>query len=173
MAHGPRYHVPYKRRAQGRTDYNRRLALLTSRKPRAVVRHTGRHMIVQFIEYRPDGDHVIVGVTSNVLKGYGWDAGLSNTPAAYMTGYIGARKALVKGVDEAVLDIGLYTPTPGSRVFAALRGMIDAGLLVPHSEDPLPSVERIEGDEMREMFKSAMDRITEDLGGPEEANDDD
>ncbi|HID74143.1 MAG TPA: 50S ribosomal protein L18, partial [Thermoplasmata archaeon] len=49
MAHGPRYHVPYRRRREGRTDYRRRLALLSSRMTRAVVRRSGRHITVQFV----------------------------------------------------------------------------------------------------------------------------
>jgi large subunit ribosomal protein L18 len=54
-------------------------------------------------------------------------------------------KALAKGIRKAILDIGLHRPTPQSRVFAVLKGALDAGLEVPHDEDVLPEDDRISG----------------------------
>ena len=69
----------------------------------------------------------------------------ANTPAAYLTGMLFAAKAKKAQQDRAVLDIGLNRATPGARVFAALKGAVEAGLDVPHSEEILPSDERIKG----------------------------
>jgi large subunit ribosomal protein L18 len=55
------------------------------------------------------------------------------------------KAALAHGSQEAVLDIGLAASTPGNRVFAALKGMVDAGLEIPHSEDVLPDEDRLNG----------------------------
>ncbi len=121
MARGPRYKVPLRRRREGKTNYRKRLKLLLSRKPRLVVRITNRRVIAQIVEYAPEGDRVVVGVDSAMLREYGWKGDLNNTPAAYLTGILIAKKALQKGIGEAVLDIGLHTPTRGSRVFCSAQ----------------------------------------------------
>ena len=54
---------------------------------------------------------------------------------------------------EAVLDIGRHPKS--SRLFAALKGAVDAGLSVPHSEKVLPSDERIKGKHIDEYMATA------------------
>ena len=54
-------------------------------------------------------------------------------------------RAAEKGIKEAVPDIGLHSPSKGARVFAAIKGFIEAGVMVPHDEDILPDDERVEG----------------------------
>ena len=51
----------------------------------------------------------------------------------------------MSGHKNAILDIGLAASSPGNRVFAALKGMIDAGLEIPHGESVLPDEDRING----------------------------
>ena len=75
----------------------------------------------------------------------GWDKATGNLPAAYLTGYLAGKRAKDKGVTEAVLDIGLKVPAKGATVFAALKGMVDAGMKIPHGKDVLPSKERLNG----------------------------
>jgi len=70
-------------------------------------------------------------------KKYGWKAPTGNVPTAYLTGLLCGLKAKEKGVTEAVLDIGLTTPTKGSRLFAVMNGSLDAGIDVPHDESKL------------------------------------
>jgi len=147
MGRGPRYRVPWRRRREGKTNYYRRIKLIKSGKPRMVVRKTLNHVIVQFVEARPEGDRMIAVAHSRELaKKYGWKGGLKNTAAAYLTGLLAGFRARLAGVEEAVLDIGLNDPVPGARVFAALKGALDAGIKIPHSEDVLPSEERIRGE---------------------------
>lgn len=153
MAGGPRYKVPLRRRREGKTNYRKRLKLLLSRKPRLVVRVTNRRIIAQIVEYDPAGDRVVVGVDSSMLREYGWKGDLNNTPAAYLTGILVAKKALEKGISEAVLDIGLHTPTRGSRVFAVLRGAVEAGLNVPHRDDVLPDDSRVKGEHIASYYE--------------------
>jgi len=103
-------------------------------------------MIVQVVEAEVAGDHVVASAHSRELaKTYGWQGNCRNVPAAYLTGLLCGFKAMVNGVEEAVLDIGLHSPSKGARVFAALRGTIDAGVTVPHSENMLPDETRIGG----------------------------
>jgi len=53
--------------------------------------------------------------------------------------------ALAKNVKHAVLDAGISTPSSKGRVYAALKGAVDAGVKVPLSEAIFPSEERISG----------------------------
>lgn len=153
MAKGPRYNVPYRRRREGKTNYRKRLKLLLSRKPRLVVRLTNRRVIAQIVEYSPEGDRVLAGVDSSMLMRYGWKGYLNNTPACYLTGLLLAKKALERGIEEAILDIGLHTPTKGGRVFAVLRGAIEAGLKVPHDPEILPDDSRIRGEHIAKYYE--------------------
>ncbi|ADL19628.1 50S ribosomal protein L18P [Acidilobus saccharovorans 345-15] len=144
MKGGPNYRVPLRRRREGKTDYYKRFALLSSRKPRMVVRISNKYIWVQFIQFDLKGDRVIAAAHSRELtKLYGWKGSGKSECAAYLTGFLAAARALEKGVKEAVLDIGLHRPTLGGRVFAALKGALDAGVHVPHSDEVLPSEERI------------------------------
>ena len=161
MARGPRYRVPYRRRREGKTNYRKRLKLLLSRKPRLVVRITNRRVIAQVVEYHPDGDRTLVYADSKELEKFGWKGDLNNTPAAYLTGLLVGKKAKDAGIEEAILDIGLRTPSRGARVFAVLKGAVDAGLEVPHSEEILPDESRIRGEHIAAYYEQNPERFAE------------
>jgi len=152
MARGSTYRVPPRRRREGKTDYQARKALVLSRKPRLVARNTVNNIIAQIIVAKPHGDEVSVTAHSRELKKYGWKAPTGNVPAAYLTGLLCGLKAKAKGVEEAILDIGLIAPTKGAKVFATLSGVLDAGVEVPHSEEKMVK-ERIEGKHIAEYAK--------------------
>jgi large subunit ribosomal protein L18 len=160
LANGPRYAVPYRRRREGRTDYKLRRALVRSGKARAVVRLTNKYVIVQVSEAEAKGDVIKASASSRELSKLGWKGGGGNLPAAYLTGVLAARRAVARGVKEAVLDIGLRGPTKGSKIFAVLKGLADSGLIVPHSDGPIPPMERINGSHIAGYAKS--------LGGEQE-----
>ena len=145
MATGPRYKVPMRRRREARTDYHQRLRLLKSGKPRLVARKSNKHVRAQLVTLGPDGDRTLAAAESADLEEYGWEAPTGNMPAAYLTGLLAGLRALDAGVEEAVLDIGLNTPTPGSKVFAIQEGAIDAGLEIPHNDDVLADWQRTRG----------------------------
>jgi len=146
MATGPRYRVPFRRRREGKTNYYTRRALVLSRTPRLVVRLSLKHAIVQIIEAEAIGDKVVVSAHSRELtKTYGWLSSGGNIPAAYLTGLLCGLKAIANGVKTAFLDVGLHIPSKGTRVFAALKGVVDAGVEVPHSDDMIPDESRISG----------------------------
>ncbi len=154
MARDSRYCVPYRRRREGKTNYRKRKALIVSGKPRLVVRGSLKNIIVQIIEAKPKGDVVLASAHSReLLKKFGWKAPRGNVPTAYLTGLLCGLKAKAKGIQEAILDIGLHSPTKGARVFAALKGVLDAGLSVPHGEEKLPDDDRIRGAHIAEYAK--------------------
>lgn len=146
MAHGSRYKVAFKRRREGKTDYGARLKLIGLDKHRLVVRITGNHTIAQIIDVELSGDDTLVSAHSQELKNMGWLGSGKNTSAAYLTGYLCGKKALKEGIEGAVLDMGLQSSTKGSKVYAVLKGAIDAGLEVPHKDVILPEEDRITGE---------------------------
>ena len=159
MASGPRFAVKFRRRREGNTNYKRRLALLKSGKLRLVVRRSNKHIQCQIIEYTRTGDKVLASSNSKNLEKLGWKGSGKNIPASYLTGYalgIAAKKAKVKG---AVLDYGLYDKTKGSRVYAALKGALDAGLEVPHGEDIFPSEDRLSGGHINDKVKKTVEAV--------------
>jgi len=128
---------------------------------RLVVRFTNKDIITQIVYAKITGDCVFCAAYSHELARYGMPVGLTNYSAAYATGLLLARRVLTKlnladkykgnqdinGSDYnvealqdgpkpfyAILDIGLRRTTTGSKVFAALKGVADGGVEVPHSE---------------------------------------
>jgi large subunit ribosomal protein L18 len=143
-----------RRRREVRTDYHQRLRLLKSGKPRLVARVSNRHVRAQLATPSPDGDEIHAAASSEHLSEYGWEAPTGNLPSAYLTGYLLGLRAVEAGIEEAVLDIGLNTATPGNKVFAVQEGAIDAGLDIPHSEDVLAEWPRNRGEHIAEYAES-------------------
>jgi len=137
MARNARYRVQLRRRREGKTDYQARRGLVVSENPRLVVRGTLKNTIAQVVIAKVNGDEVLAASHSSELKKFGWLGSTGNVPSAYLTGLLCGLRAKKAGLAKAVLDIGLITPTKGSRLFATLNGFIDAGLEVPHSEEKL------------------------------------
>lgn len=160
MAHGPRQRNRFRRRMKGLTDYRRRLKLLKSRKSRAVVRVSNTRTTCQLVDWSAGGDKVNITQTGgDLVVNYGWPENLSqkNIPASYLVGFAMGKAAVAAGHSEAVLDIGLAASSSGSRVFAALKGMVDAGLDIPHSDEIIPSDDRISGSHVDDSFAAAIE----------------
>jgi len=160
----PRYKMPFRRRREGKTNYKKRLKLLLSGKPRLVVRKSLKYINTQIIVFDEKGDRTLVAANSKELKKLGWEYACDNVPAAYLTGLLIGKKALKKGIKEAILDIGLYPSTRGSRLYAVVKGAIDAGLHVPCDEKMFPSEERIRGKHIAsylEKFKDMPNKFEE------------
>ncbi len=145
MATGARYRVKFRRVRSGRTDYRARKQLLISRKPRLVIRKSLKNTRVQIIVPSKTGDVTLVSANTNDLKKYGYTGGTGNITSAYLTGLLLGYRAKKTGQKEAILDAGLYHTTKGGRLFAALKGAVDAGMEIPHNPEIFPSQERITG----------------------------
>jgi large subunit ribosomal protein L18 len=150
MATGPRYKVPMRRRREARTDYRQRLRLLKSGRPRLVARTSNKQVTAQVMGPGSEGDHTLASARSADLRAFGWDAPLGNLPAAYLTGYLAGLRAISAGVEDAILDIGLKSATPGGKIFAIQEGAIDAGLDIPHNETIFADWERTRGEHIAE-----------------------
>jgi large subunit ribosomal protein L18 len=167
MSIGPRYRVPFRRRRQGKTDYRIRLRLLRGDQPRAVVRVTNRRILVSVTAFDPLGDRVLASAESPELAAVGFpESNLRTTPAAYLTGYLAGVRAKAAGATSAVLDVGLKHPTPGGRLMGALKGLLDAGLDVPHGDKGLPSNERLNGQHLPKPLPKPVEAYKSDLAQP-------
>ncbi len=158
MARGPRYRVAYRRRREAKTNYRIRRIMAPSGRTRFVVRASNKHIIVQLITSKIVGDVVHTQANSSELQKYGWLGGNKNTSAAYLLGLLAGRKALSLGIDAAILDLGLAPPTKGAKVFAAVKGALDAGLEIPCDRDIIPELGRIEGQSISKYAASFEDK---------------
>ncbi|KAL3619887.1 60S ribosomal protein L5 [Castilleja foliolosa] len=129
-------------------------------KYRFVVRFSNKDIVAQIVSASITGDTVLATAYSHELPRYGLETGLTNYAAAYCTGLLLARRVLktldmadeyqgnqeATGEDysvepgetrrpfRALLDVGLLRTTTGNRIFGALKGALDGGLDIPHSE---------------------------------------
>ncbi|XP_059659953.1 large ribosomal subunit protein uL18y isoform X1 [Cornus florida] len=129
-------------------------------KYRFVVRFTNKDIIAQIVSASIAGDMILAAAYAHELPHYGLEVGLTNYAAAYCTGLLLARRVLkmlemddeyqgnVEATGEdfsvepaesrrpfrALLDVGLIRTTTGNRVFGALKGALDGGLDIPHSD---------------------------------------
>jgi large subunit ribosomal protein L18 len=153
MAKNANYRVQLRRRREGKTDYQARKGMVVSGKPRLVARGSLKNANVQIIQAKPAGDIVLAAANSKELsKLFGWKAPTGNIPAAYLTGLICGLKAKNNGVEDAILDAGIVSPTRGARIFAMLSGVVDAGVEVPYSETKIVK-DRIKGEQVAKYAK--------------------
>ncbi|XP_039030681.1 60S ribosomal protein L5-like [Hibiscus syriacus] len=129
-------------------------------KYRFVARFTNKDIVAQIVHASISGDIVLAAAYAHELPRYGLEVGLTNYAAAYCVGLLLARRTLkqlemdadyegnveVTGEDftvepaetrrpfRALLDVGLVKTTTGNRVFGVLKGALDGGIDIPHSE---------------------------------------
>jgi large subunit ribosomal protein L18 len=166
VTQGPRYHVKPRRRREGKTDYRKRLKLLRSGKIRVVVRKSLKNTQIQLIEYKQEGDNILASANSNELKKlYEWKFSTSNTPAAYLTGFLAGTRAKNKGISECILDTGRHPPITGSKIFASVKGLVDAGIECYHNEEKVPSEDRIMGKHLTNDIMPAITDLKNKISG--------
>ncbi len=154
MSSSGRFTVKFRRKREGKTNYNKRLRMLLSGKPRLVIRKSLSNIYAQIVIYQKGGDSVLVSANSTELESHGWKLGCGNIPAAYLVGLLVAKKASKKSLNHAICDIGLFPSSKGSRLYAALKGAIDGGLDVPHSDGILPDEKRLNGSHIADYAKA-------------------
>ena len=89
----------------------------------------------------------------------------STTPAAYLTGILAGKRAKEKGIDECILDTGRHPPITGSKIFASIKGVIDAGIECPHNEEKIPKEDRITGNHLDKDIMPAVNDIKSKIIG--------
>lgn len=142
------YIYTLKRIREDKTNYRKRSAILIGRHLFVTVKISDQNVAAQVLRPTPTGDIVIVSAHSRELAEHGWKGGFNNLPACYLTGTLLGKKALEKEVSSAVLYIGKNHFT--SRVAACMKGIVDAGVRMPISEESLPDEDRISGHHIAE-----------------------
>lgn len=153
--------IDKRRRIENKTDYLNRRRLLEGGKPRVVIRKTNKYIIIQYVESKEAQDKVIVTAFSKELLEHGWpkdkSGSLKSLAAAYLTGTLFAKK--MKHTSESVLDLGLLRSTKGSRIYAALKGMVDSGVKIKHDPKIFPEEKRINTEATKSFFDSVKSKI--------------
>jgi large subunit ribosomal protein L18 len=142
------YIYTLKRIREDKTNYRKRSAILIGRRLFVTVKISDQNVAAQVLRPTPTGDIVIVSAHSRELAKHGWKGVFNNLPACYLTGTLLGKKALEKEVSNAVLYIGKDHFT--SRVAACMKGIVDAGVRMPISEESLPDEDRISGHHIAE-----------------------
>ncbi len=134
--------------------------MLIGKRDFITVKISNENTQVQIHKAELSGDKVIASAHSRFLIKKGWNGSRKNIPAAYLTGYLAGKKAIVKGKKDAILYSGSDRYT--SRMAAALKGVVDAGLQIPADPESFPADERIKGEHLKvkndiEKVKSSID----------------
>jgi len=138
-------------------------------KYRIIVRVSNKDVTCQVAYARLEGDKVVAAAYSHELPKYGLTVGLTNYAACYCTGLLLARRILAKfnmakiytgqeqpdgemfcvedaangpGAFRCHLDTGLARTSTGAKIFGAMKGAVDGGLEIPHSEKRFPGYDR-------------------------------
>ena len=132
-----------------------------------MVRKSNASTTLQLVVAELEGDKTLLTVNSRELRDFGFSSAVGNLPAAYLTGLLFGKKMLALGVDGGIPDIGLHASTKGNRIYAAIKGVVDAGVDVPHSPEIFPDEERIRGEHIKSykgndtvaQFEAAREKI--------------
>lgn len=147
------YTVNYRRKREGKTNYKKRIKIVSGKKIRAVIRISNKNLLIQAIEYSKTGDKIKTSAHSKQLSKLGWKASQNNTSAAYLLGLLFGKKAKEKGIKEVIADVGMTTVTKGNLVMAAVKGIKDSGIKINADEKVFPEEQRIKGQHIAEYAK--------------------
>ncbi len=110
------------------------------------VRISTKNVSAQFLKPAVKGDLVVASANSHDLKKLGWKGSSKSIPACYLLGLWAGKEAKKKGVERAYLYNGPVPFVRGTRIPAFVKGVVDAGVDVPLSEDVVPSEGVLKGE---------------------------
>ncbi|TLX84098.1 MAG: 50S ribosomal protein L18 [Thaumarchaeota archaeon] len=145
------YTSTFRRIRERKTNYRKRAKLLIGKKDFVTVNVSDQNVSAQLIRPQILGDKVMASVHSNELLNYGWKGSRKNLPSCYLVGLLLGKKCIQKKITQAVLYIGKRHFT--TKIAACLKGLSEAGLEMPFSENIIPSDERIKGTHIAEYAK--------------------
>lgn len=142
--------VKHKRRRKGKTDYKKRLALLKSGCKRLVIRKTNKNITISLVETINGIDRTLKSMNSRKLSEFGWMC-TKNTPTAYLLGYAFGKNLKTK--EKLIIDFGRQTAEKKCKLYAVVKGLIDAGANVNAATEVLPEEDRLKGKHIEEYAK--------------------
>ena len=159
--------VAKRRRRENKTNYSKRLKMLKGEKPRAIVRQTNKYFIVQYVTSDAAKDKIEIGITSKKLLTHGWPkefaGSLKSIPAAYLTGYLFGKLVKKEKKETPIVDFGMARTLHKTKLFAFIKGAIDAGLEIPCKKEAFPEDERIQGKSLKKDFSKQFSEIKSNL----------
>jgi large subunit ribosomal protein L18 len=138
--------VPFRRKRKGKTNYRKRFSVLKSGKPRIFLKIGSKDAVAQVIDYKEDGDEVVISSRASELKDKGWFFTNPNIPTCYLFGYYFGKLCEKNKIKSVIFDTGVVKPKHGGRYFAFAKGIVDSGIEIPVEEAAFPSEERIKGE---------------------------
>ena len=142
-----------RRRKENKTDYVKRLKLLKGEKPRIVFRKTNRYIISEYTLSREAQDKVVLGFDSRKLNEYGWpkdaQGSLKSTTASYLTGYLIGKTIIKQKLENPILDTGMNRVLHKNKIYAFIKGIIDAGIKINCDKRLFPDESRIKGQHLK------------------------
>jgi len=156
-----------RRRQENKTNYLTRIKLLKGNSPRIVFRKTNKYVIAQYVVSKQAQDKAEIGITSKKLLNYGWpkeySGSLKSLTASYFTGLLFGKIILSKKLKTPILDFGMIQKVHKTKIYAFLKGLIDAGLKMKNKKDIFPEEDRIKGKHMKnkipfEQIKSKIEK---------------
>ena len=88
---------------------------------------------------------------------------LKTLPASYLIGLLMGRKILKEKKETPIVDFGMIRSIHKTKVFAFLKGLVDAGVKIKHEEKIFPSEDRISGKHLREDFSKTFEKIKSNI----------
>ncbi len=155
-----------RRRREFKTDYKKRLRLLKGNYLRFVVRKTNKYLILQIVDSIKAQDKILFSSTTKELLKFDWPeekkSSLKSLSAAYLTGLLLGKK-IINLKKELILDSGLIPNTKASRVYSAVKGLVDSRIKIKHNNKIFPNEDQISGKYMKEDFSSEFKKIKEKI----------
>ncbi|MCL4343983.1 MAG: 50S ribosomal protein L18 [Nitrososphaerota archaeon] len=137
--------MTFRRRNEFKTDYRRRKKVLMSKMPFIYIYESNRYVWAQVSVPAKEGDRTVAQANAkDIIKG-GWQFSGKSYPAFYLVGILIGKRAVEKGVKEAILYSGLKAFRTNSKIMALVKGAVDGGLNVRVDESAFPSDELISG----------------------------
>jgi len=142
-AYFKRYQVKYRRRREGKTDYQQRRLLITQDKNkyltpkfRLVARISNKDVTCQVVSAELQGDRTHASAYAHDLKNYGIPVGHTNYAACYATGLLCARRLLtLKGLADTYAGVkevtGEYYEPEEEGERRPFKCLLDIGLARP------------------------------------------
>jgi len=151
-----------RRRKEGKTDYLKRIKLLKSESPRIVFRKTNKYLIAQYIISKEAQDEIKFGLTTKKLLEYGWPkealGGLKSLSASYLLGFLMGHKITKGKLTTPIIDFGMLRTIHKTKLYAFIKGLLDADIKIKYQEKTLPEEERLKTNK-----KISLDKIKEQI----------
>jgi large subunit ribosomal protein L18 len=110
-------------------------------------------------------DKVLFSVNTKILTNFGWPkdklGSLKSISASYLAGYLIGKKSKIDS--RIILDSGIIPSTTGSRIYACVKGVSDAGLDIKFDKEIAPSEERIRGTNLKSELGKEFDKIKSEI----------